>query len=258
MTNRNRLRIAQVAPPLEAVPPPGYGGTERIIDDADRRARAARPRGHPVRERRLHGAPRGWCPRSPGRSARRAWPREDGAVSRWPRAAVLARGRRVRRRSTPTSTSPGSSWPGQPDVPTSSPSTAGSTGHGPRSCSRTRRPGLVRDQRGPGHRASRASPGRSCTTGSPWPSAPFEPSRARRCASSAGFMPEKGLAEAVEIARRAGRRLRVAAKEPATPAERDYFEKSFRPAGRSADVEYLGELGPARSRPALRRRAMRP
>ena len=27
------LRIAQVAPPLEAVPPPGYGGTERIIDE---------------------------------------------------------------------------------------------------------------------------------------------------------------------------------------------------------------------------------
>jgi hypothetical protein len=27
------LRIAQVAPPLEAVPPLGYGGTERIVDE---------------------------------------------------------------------------------------------------------------------------------------------------------------------------------------------------------------------------------
>ena len=28
-----RLRIAQVAPPLEAVPPIGYGGTERIVGE---------------------------------------------------------------------------------------------------------------------------------------------------------------------------------------------------------------------------------
>jgi hypothetical protein len=27
------LRIAQVAPPLEAVPPIGYGGTERIVGE---------------------------------------------------------------------------------------------------------------------------------------------------------------------------------------------------------------------------------
>ena len=28
-----RLRIAQVAPPLERVPPPAYGGTERIVHE---------------------------------------------------------------------------------------------------------------------------------------------------------------------------------------------------------------------------------
>jgi len=26
------LRIAQIAPPQEPVPPPGYGGTERVVD----------------------------------------------------------------------------------------------------------------------------------------------------------------------------------------------------------------------------------
>ena len=30
---RQPLRIAQVAPPVEAVPPTGYGGTERIVDE---------------------------------------------------------------------------------------------------------------------------------------------------------------------------------------------------------------------------------
>lgn len=57
------------------------------------------------------------------------------------------------------------------------------------------------------------------------------------------FMPEKGLVEAIEIARRSGRALKVAAKEPSTAAERSYFEESFRAARRTADVEYLGELG---------------
>ena len=56
--------------------------------------------------------------------------------------------------------------------------------------------------------------------------------------------PEKGAVDAVEIARRSGRRLRVAAKEPTIPLERDYFENVFRPAARTADVEFLGELGP--------------
>ena len=56
------------------------------------------------------------------------------------------------------------------------------------------------------------------------------------------FMPEKGLVEAIEIARRSGRALKVAAKEPSTAAERAYFEESFRAARRTADLEYLGEL----------------
>jgi glycosyltransferase involved in cell wall biosynthesis len=58
---------------------------------------------------------------------------------------------------------------------------------------------------------------------------------------------EKGVTEAIDIALRAGRRLRIAAKVGNLPRQRDYYESVFRPAlqraGRS--VEYLGELQPA-------------
>ena len=52
------LRIAQVAPPMERVPPHAYGGTERIIHELVARARPARPRGHDLCQRRLGGAGR--------------------------------------------------------------------------------------------------------------------------------------------------------------------------------------------------------
>src|SRR5204862_8165259 len=58
---------------------------------------------------------------------------------------------------------------------------------------------------------------------------------------------EKGITEAIDIALRAGRRLRIAAKVGNLPRQRDYYESVFRPAlqraGRS--VEYLGEVQPA-------------
>src|SRR4029077_9126496 len=61
--------------------------------------------------------------------------------------------------------------------------------------------------------------------------------------------PEKGVVEAIEIARLSGRRLRIAAKVGWTPAERTYESDVFRPAMRRADVEFLGELsGPERDR----------
>ena len=65
--------------------------------------------------------------------------------------------------------------------------------------------------------------------------------------------PEKGAVDAIALARRTGRRLRVAAKEPTIPIERDYYENVFLPAARTADVEYLGELGRADRDRAVRR-----
>lgn len=58
---------------------------------------------------------------------------------------------------------------------------------------------------------------------------------------------EKGIIEAIDIARRAGRSLRIAAKVGNMPHERAYHDQVFLPAVRRAGglVEYLGEVGPA-------------
>jgi glycosyltransferase involved in cell wall biosynthesis len=56
------------------------------------------------------------------------------------------------------------------------------------------------------------------------------------------LMPEKGIVEAIEVARLSGRRLRIAAKVGALPIEVDYYERVVQPAMRTADVEHLGEL----------------
>jgi glycosyltransferase involved in cell wall biosynthesis len=57
-------------------------------------------------------------------------------------------------------------------------------------------------------------------------------------------VPEKGIVEAIDIAKETGRPLRIAAKAGPTAPEREYFENVFRPALKSAGtlVEYLGEL----------------
>jgi glycosyltransferase involved in cell wall biosynthesis len=55
---------------------------------------------------------------------------------------------------------------------------------------------------------------------------------------------EKGILPAIEIARRAGLRLKVAAK--VDPADREYFEREVRPAlGVSPHVDFIGEIGDA-------------
>jgi glycosyltransferase involved in cell wall biosynthesis len=58
---------------------------------------------------------------------------------------------------------------------------------------------------------------------------------------------EKGIIEAIDIAVRTGRPLRIAAKVGNLARDRAYYEDVFRPALRRAGslVEYLGELGPA-------------
>lgn len=53
--------------------------------------------------------------------------------------------------------------------------------------------------------------------------------------------PDKGVHTAIEVARRAGVPLRIAAKMREAP-EREYFESRIRPE-LGGDVEYLGELG---------------
>ena len=53
--------------------------------------------------------------------------------------------------------------------------------------------------------------------------------------------PEKGVDRAIEIARRAGMELKIAAKVDAV--DREYFERVVKPLLRQPGVEYLGEIG---------------
>lgn len=56
--------------------------------------------------------------------------------------------------------------------------------------------------------------------------------------------PEKGLARAIEIARRAHARLRIAAK--IDPSDADYFEDVIRPLLGEPGIEFIGEVDEAR------------
>jgi glycosyltransferase involved in cell wall biosynthesis len=76
--------------------------------------------------------------------------------------------------------------------------------------------------------------------------APFQSERSDAFCFVGRVDPEKGAVEAIEIAQRAGRRLRIAAKVGNMPEQRAYYDDVFRPALEKAgrDVEYLGELTP--------------
>jgi glycosyltransferase involved in cell wall biosynthesis len=56
------------------------------------------------------------------------------------------------------------------------------------------------------------------------------------------FAPEKGLHEAIQVARLAGRKLRIAAKVGTLPDEKAYYENVVKPLLNDPNVEYLGEL----------------
>ncbi len=71
---------------------------------------------------------------------------------------------------------------------------------------------------------------------------PFSETRSDDLCFVGRISPEKGAAEAIEVARRAGRKLRIAAKKPITARDVEYYERVFKPAMADADVEFLGEL----------------
>jgi glycosyltransferase involved in cell wall biosynthesis len=77
--------------------------------------------------------------------------------------------------------------------------------------------------------------------------APFQEHRSEAFCFVGRVDPEKGAVDAIDIAMRAGRPLRIAAKVGNLPEQRAYYEEVFKPAlaRASHDVEYLGELAPA-------------
>lgn len=72
--------------------------------------------------------------------------------------------------------------------------------------------------------------------------APFERRRGDGLCFVGRIAPEKGVIDAIEIARLAGRRLRIAAKVGTVPHEREYYDNVFLPALAASDAEFLGEV----------------
>lgn len=236
-----RLRIAQVAPPLERVPPIAYGGTERVIDALRGELLA---RGHAVTtfasgDSEMRGEGVVTVPRA----LRPAGSRDDPAA--WYMATLLD----VRDRA------------GDFDVVHVHLDVFGATiaaglavpvvhtFHG-----RLDLPGYDRVLPRMGGRLVAIS--RSQAASRPdtvWTAVvhnglAFRPTPEVARGPGLAFVgrvdPEKGIVEAIEIARRAGRHLRIAAKVGTRPHERAYDEDVFRPALRraGASVEYLGEI----------------
>jgi glycosyltransferase involved in cell wall biosynthesis len=74
--------------------------------------------------------------------------------------------------------------------------------------------------------------------------APFDRRRGEDLCFVGRVVAEKGIVEAIEIAQKTGRRVRIAAKVGPNAPERDYYQNVFKPAVEAAgsSVEYLGEI----------------
>jgi glycosyltransferase involved in cell wall biosynthesis len=239
-----RLRIAQVAPPLERVPPRAYGGTERVIHELT--LELVR-RGHDVTVfasgdsevpcRLVPTVPEALRPAGSGdnvggwfaATVRDVLEHQDefdvihSHLEWW--SLALARASRVPVVST---------FHGRLDQPSSGRLLADA------------REGIVAVSR---HQAS-AHPDAPWTVvynGLTLDRMPFGTERSDTFCFVGRVDPEKGVLEAMEIARLTGRTVRIAAKVGHLPYQRAYYEDVFKPAVRrsGSSVDYLGELGPA-------------
>jgi glycosyltransferase involved in cell wall biosynthesis len=243
------LRIAQVAPPLERVPPHAYGGTERIVaelvgelvdrghevttfasGDSDVPGRLVPTVPRALRSAGVNGDPSPWFLQTVLAVLERA--AEFDVIHshiEW-YSAIIASVAPV-----PVLTT----WHGRLDYPWARDMLLAGQAH------------QVAISRA--HAATHPDVRWSAIihNGLDLSAAPFERRRGDALCFVGRIAPEKGIVEAIEIAKRAGRPLRVAAKEPYLPSERAYHESAFLPALRSmgSDAEYLGELsGPDRDR----------
>ncbi len=234
------LRIAQVAPPIERVPPEGYGGTERIVYEL---VRGLLDRGHEVttfasgdsdvagrlvptapealRPSGYGDDPLGWMVATQLEVLRRA--DEFDVIHshlEWASLPLL----------WATRTPVVSTFHGRMDLPFA------------RSALADRPAGIVAIS----HSQASVHPDL------PWAAViyngltlddtPFERDPGDHLVFVGRIDPDKGVLEAIEVARNAGRRLVIGGKVGTRPWEREYYETVFRPAIEHADVEFLGEV----------------
>lgn len=234
------LRIALVAPPVERVPPTAYGGTERVVHAL---AGELTARGHRVT---VFGSGDSDVPGELVATAPRALRVDGWAGDATPwivatQLAVLDAAERFdiihshidwsslilgHRSPVPVV----ATFHGRIDLP------------GAREALASTRSALVAISNSQASMQPDAPWAAVVHNGLDLSGAPFGTSRTDDLCFVGRLMPEKGILDAVEIARLAGRRLYVAAKVGTTPAEVGYFRDVVAPAFAGADVEHLGEL----------------
>ncbi len=238
------LRIAQVAPPEERVPPVAYGGTERVVFEL---VSELHERGHQVStfasgDSEVPGVLVATVPR-----ALRSAPVRDDPLP-WLMAIardVISRARR-----------------GEFDVihthleylgaliAEAAPVPVIATHHG-----RVDHPGAARILRGSSaHHVAISAHQASTQPEAAWAAvvhnglrlddAPFQLRRDDALVFVGRVAPEKGVVDAIEIAQRVERPLRILAKIGAMPLEQAYYRDVFRPALKAAgsSVEFVGEV----------------
>ncbi|MEZ0239934.1 MAG: glycosyltransferase family 4 protein [Chloroflexota bacterium] len=243
-----RLRIAQVAPPIERVPPDGYGGTERIVHELT--TELVR-RGHDVT---LFASGDSVSPGPLVPTIDRAMrPAGDGGdASGWFMVTIEALLDRIDEFDLVHSHLEWWSIP----LTRVSPIPVVSTFHGrldlpwSESLLARAREGVVAISRSQASAHPRV-PWTVIHNGLSLEDAPFNEQPGDDLCFVGRVDPEKGILEAIEIAAVVGRRLRIAAKIGTLPEQLVYYEEVFKPALEKAgsSVEFLGELaGPERDR----------
>jgi glycosyltransferase involved in cell wall biosynthesis len=234
------MRIGLIAPPWVPVPPPGYGGTESVID---RLARGLVRAGHDVL---LAAAANSSCP----------VPRVGGTAEAADHAPVCGDAATELRHVITgydamtdvdvvhdhTTVGPHYRRPARPTPVVT-------TNHGPFDAALTPLYRALRDVSVIAishHQASTAAGVPLAGVihhGIDVATVPEGHGKGGYASFLGRMCPEKGPRQAALIARAAGVPLRMAAKLR-EPAERDYFEAAVKPL-LCSDVEYVGELGPA-------------
>jgi glycosyltransferase involved in cell wall biosynthesis len=239
---RQTLRIAEVAPPYEPVPPPAYGGTERIIGEL---VAALHGRGHDVTTFASGDStvPGRLVPTVPAA----LWQTDfQGDAAPWFIATLDA----VLERAADFDVIHSHVEWYSALLARSSPVPVVTTFHGrlDHPWSRT----LLSRRDGHAVAISRAQAGTQpdvewagiVHNGLTLDDLPFGERPGTELAFVGRIAPEKGVLDAIDVAVRAGRRLRIAAKSGKTAAEVDYLENAFKPALAAAGsaVDWLGEL----------------